>query len=100
MSDTKTLTTEDIEAHDEDMMLHECPECAAIFEQAKRVPDLELVRDGLDEMVADYRKVAEAALAYRRGWVAYYDGDNPFGPLPDPVDLDAALAAVGMKVGE
>jgi hypothetical protein len=93
MSDAETLTAEEIDAlvawagstnlDDCDVAINK------LAAQAKRVPELEAER-------VRYRKVAEDTLAFLRlpGAVesgVYYEAEEK---------LHAALAAVGMKVGE
>jgi hypothetical protein len=116
MTDAKTLTAEEIDERAQAVLwwvnnaLGQPPAWSpsgsldALAAQAKRVPELEAelaacrlahLQDvaALEEKRDRYRKVAELALEYRRR-------SDEIERWPNEVPLDAALAAVGMKVEE
>jgi len=51
-------------------------------------------------ILSRYRKVAEEAVKYRRGWDAFWKPGPADMPVQAEADLDAALVAIGMKVEE
>lgn len=101
MSDTKTLTAEDIDETWEICIESDpCPTLWDVFTQAKRVPELVAELDR-------YRKVAEAALAYLKAEFRPVlpehkkigdDRDKAVEVVHRGMELRAALAAIGMKV--